>query len=37
MTKKDILEDVLESSEIVEEFMEKLLLKQAKGKNFRLC
>jgi len=35
--KKDVLEDVLESSEIVEELTEKLLLKQAAGKNFRLC
>jgi hypothetical protein len=37
MTKKDVLEDVLESSEIVEEFTEKLLLKHAAGKTFRLC
>jgi len=36
MTKKDVVEDVLESSEIVEEFTEKVLLKQAAGKNFRL-
>jgi hypothetical protein len=37
MTKKDVLEDILERGEIVEEFMEKLLLKQAAGKNFGLC
>ena len=37
MIKKDVLEDVLESSEIVEEFTEKLLLKQAAAKSFRLC
>jgi hypothetical protein len=36
MTKKDVLEDVLESSELVEEFTEKVLLKQAAGKNFSL-
>jgi len=34
--KKDVLEDVPESSEIVEEFMEKLLLKQTAEKTFRL-
>jgi hypothetical protein len=37
MAKKDILEDVLERREIVEGIAEKMLLKQAAGKNFRLC
>ena len=35
MTKKDDLEDVLESIEIVEDFTEKLLLKQDTRKNFQ--